>query len=202
MTDKPVRKPRRKKTDASPSGDNYELSGDFRGAIINIKSTLVGSAEVQDIEELPPEPGEPPYLGLQYFDEKDAARFFGREQLIARIVGRLRQHRFLAIIGASGSGKSSLLRAGVVPALRSGERLADGGLPPTDSGKWAIQVLTPTSHPLEALAIALHQDTVSTAAVAGLTDEMMQSSRTLGLEAREISLPTCSKTLASGDRPI
>ncbi len=184
MTDRPARKSRKKDSESTPVGDQYELSGDFRGAVINIKSTIVGSAEVQDIENLPPEPGDPPYLGLQYFDEKDAARFFGREQLIARIAGRLRQNRFLAIIGASGSGKSSLLRAGVVPALRAGERLADGGLPPTDSGKWAIQVLTPTAHPLEALAIALYQEAGSISAITGITEEMARDPRVLGLQIR------------------
>lgn len=185
MSDRPARKPRKNKTDATQAGDQYELSGDFRGAVINIKSTIVGSAEVQDIESLPPEPGDPPYLGLQYFDEKDADRFFGREQLIARIVGRLRQNRFLAIIGASGSGKSSLLRAGVVPALRSGERLVDGGLPPTDSGKWAIQVFTPTTHPLEALALALTPEAGSISEITSLSKEFQQNPRSLILGARK-----------------
>jgi energy-coupling factor transporter ATP-binding protein EcfA2 len=185
MTDKPARKPKKKNPSISPVGDQYELSGDFRGAIINIKSTVVGSAEIQDIENLPPEPGDPPYLGLQYFDEKDADRFFGREQLIARVIGRLRQNRFLAIIGASGSGKSSLLRAGVIPALRRGERLADGGLPPTDSGKWAILVLTPSTHPLEALAIALLDEASSASAMAEMAEQMARNERTLGLAARQ-----------------
>jgi hypothetical protein len=144
--------PRRKKTDKpksvlsesgkpkrrKPAGDTYDLSGDFRGAVINIKSTIVSSADVKDIENLPPEPGEPPFQGLQYYDEKDADRFFGRETLIAKIVGRLANSRFLTVIGASGSGKSSVVRAGVIPALRRGERLIDGSLPPTDSGQWEL----------------------------------------------------------------
>src|SRR5690242_19851752 len=107
--EKPDRKPNpgsTKKRSAS-SGDSYDLSGDFRGAVVNIKSTIVSSAEVKDLEDLPPEPGEPPFQGLQYFDEGDADRFFGREALTARIVGRLSGSSFLTIIGASGSGKSS-----------------------------------------------------------------------------------------------
>ena len=83
----PPKKARSKKGSAS-SGDSYELSGDFRGAVVNIKSTIVSNADVKDIENLPPEPGEPPFQGLQYFDEKDADRFFGREAVVARIVGR------------------------------------------------------------------------------------------------------------------
>ena len=149
---------------AGPSGNKtYQLSGDFRGAIVNIESTFVGAAAAQDVEGQPPAPGEPPYKGLKSFDEADAEHFLGRERLTARLVGRLRQERFLAIVGASGSGKSSVVRAGVIPALRRGEPLADGSLPPADASHWAIRVLTPTTHPLDALAVAM------TAAPAGQT---------------------------------
>ena len=84
-----------------------QFVGDFRGATI----TIVGSAEAQNIEHLKPEPGESPYKGLQYFTEDDADDFFGRELLTAKIINRLNTSRFLAVIGASGSGKSSLVRA-------------------------------------------------------------------------------------------
>ena len=67
--------------------------------------------------------------------------FFGRDALTAELVERLGSGRFLAVVGASGSGKSSLARAGVVPAIRAQKD--------TD---WAIHVLTPTARPLEALA--------------------------------------------------
>src|SRR5512138_586538 len=140
------------------AGDRYDLSGDFRGAVINIKSTIVSNAEVKDIESQPPEPGEPPYQGMQYFDEKDADRFFGRETLVSKIVTRLARTRFLAIIGASGSGKSSLVRAGVVPALRRGDRLPDGSMPPLGSSEWDIRIFTPGSSPLEALANSFAAD--------------------------------------------
>src|SRR5262249_37665880 len=69
-----------------------------------------------------PEPGESPFQGLRYFTEADAALFFGREALVARLAARLAAPSgatsFLAVVGASGSGKSSLVRAGLVPALR------------------------------------------------------------------------------------
>ena len=111
------------------------------------------------IEEEPPAPGEPPYKGLQYFDEVDADLFFGREGLIAKLVGHLREYRFLAVIvGASGSGKSSIVRAGLVPALRHGEPLIDGTLPPNGSQDWAVHIITPTAHPLGALDGALSDD--------------------------------------------
>ncbi len=60
-----------------------------------------------------------PYKGLRAFEEVDAADFFGRETLIVKIVGRLETERFLAVVGPSGSGKSSVVRAGVIPALRN-----------------------------------------------------------------------------------
>jgi WD40 repeat protein/transcriptional regulator with XRE-family HTH domain len=102
-----------------------------------------------------PLPGLPPFKGLPYFDEGDAELFFGREALTAKLVARLtaplsttRSPRFLAVIGASGSGKSSLVRAGVVPALRWNPH----------SASWPVHVLTPTARPLESLALALGRD--------------------------------------------
>jgi tetratricopeptide (TPR) repeat protein len=169
-----------------PSGDILISGGDFRGAVINIQSTIVGTAEVKEIESLPPEPGEPPYKGLQFFDEADADRFVGREQLTARLVGRLHQLRFLAVIGASGSGKSSLVRAGVLPALRRGTRLADGALPPAESGQWGIYLFTPTAHPLEALAATLMRESESVTAVTTLQQELSANPRTLALTARQL----------------
>jgi DNA-binding SARP family transcriptional activator len=87
---------------------------------------------------------EPPYLGLQTFDERDAARFFGRAADVARLLDRLGETRFLAVIGSSGSGKSSLVRAGLIPALRR------GALPGSD--RWSIQVLRPGAAPVRTLA--------------------------------------------------
>ena len=176
-------------------GDNYDLSGDFRGAVINIKSTIVSSAEVKDIEDLPPEPGEAPFQGLQYYDEKDADRFFGRENLVAKIVGRLANDRFLAVIGASGSGKSSVVRAGVIPALRRGERLPDGSLPPTDSGQWEIRTFTPSAHPLDALAATLTRESESVQAATALRADLAQEASALSLIARRLLAQNGKKRL-------
>ncbi len=60
---------------------------------------------------------EAPYQGLTCFDTADAGRFFGRTRLVEELVGQLEQGRFVTVAGPSGSGKSSLLRAGLVPAL-------------------------------------------------------------------------------------
>ena len=91
-----------------------------------------------------------PYKGLARFETADADFFFGREQVVAEAVGRLAEGRFLALVGPSGSGKSSLLRAGLMHAL------ASGALPGSD--RWAYSVIRPGDHPLDALAHALDED--------------------------------------------
>ena len=90
-----------------------------------------------------------PYKGLARFDTVDAEFFFGREQVVAEAVGHLVEGRFLALVGPSGSGKSSLLRAGLMPALGS------GALPGSD--RWAFSVIRPGNHPLAALGQALEK---------------------------------------------
>ena len=62
-----------------------------------------------------------PYRGLPAFEPDDRRFFFGREDVVADLAGRLRPGRLLAVVGASGSGKSSVLRAGVVAAVLAGE---------------------------------------------------------------------------------
>jgi len=129
-----------------------------------------------------PTPGEPPFKGLQYFDEIDSELFFGREVLTAKLVKRLRESQFLSvIIGASGSGKSSVVRAGVIPTLKKGAQLIDGTNPPEDSPNWRVHVLTPTAHPLETLAVELTRESESVTAAATLMDDLMQDPRSLGL---------------------
>jgi serine/threonine protein kinase len=92
-----------------------------------------------------------PYKGLRPFLEADTDDFFGREALVERIVDRLREEdegsRFLAVVGPSGSGKSSLVRAGVVPALRR------GALP--GSEKWFLIEMHPGAEPFKELELAL-----------------------------------------------
>ena len=89
-----------------------------------------------------------PYKGLQPFREADATDFHGRRSLTASLLETLgRDARFLAIIGPSGSGKSSAVRAGLIPALRS------GALPGSDS--WVIAQMLPGAHPFAELEAAL-----------------------------------------------
>lgn len=129
-----------------------------------------------------PTPGEAPFKGLEYFDQGDADLFFGREELTAKLVARLRESRFLSvIIGASGSGKSSLVRAGLVPALRN---LASAGHGTNGGNGSRVIVITPTAHPLEALATALTRDTESVTATATLMDDLAKDPRSLYLFLR------------------
>ncbi|MDH6696811.1 helix-turn-helix domain-containing protein [Streptomyces griseoviridis] len=59
--------------------------------------------------------GRAPYVGLSAFRTEDADSFVGRERLVEEVARRLREHRFVAVVGASGAGKSSLLRVGLMP---------------------------------------------------------------------------------------
>ena len=88
-----------------------------------------------------------PFRGLEVFDEEHADYFFGREALTQYLVEQLRSDRFLAVVGASGSGKSSVVRAGLVPQVRG------GALP--DSATWPVVIVRPGAHPMEALASRL-----------------------------------------------
>ncbi len=85
-----------------------------------------------------------PYKGLAPFQPEDAEFFFGREEVVAQMIARLAGSRFLAVVGPSGSGKSSAVRAGLLPALWQ------GALP--GSGGWKTVILTPGARPLEELA--------------------------------------------------
>jgi DNA-binding SARP family transcriptional activator/WD40 repeat protein len=84
-----------------------------------------------------------PFKGLAAYDADDAEFFFGRERAVAELVAKLAAAPFVAIVGASGSGKSSLLRAGLLPALR------DGALPGSEG--WPQQLLRP-GEPIEPAA--------------------------------------------------
>ncbi|WP_242910072.1 nSTAND1 domain-containing NTPase [Actinomadura terrae] len=91
--------------------------------------------------------GSAPYLGLAGYGEQDADRFFGREELVADVMEQLGRSSVVAVAGPSGSGKSSLLRAGVIPAARR-------GLPAEPMAR-AVVLLTPGAAPMSALASAL-----------------------------------------------
>ena len=88
-----------------------------------------------------------PYKGLASFETRDAEYFCGREREVANLITRVASARLVGIVGASGSGKSSLLRAGLLAALTG------GALP--GSERWQIELLRPGGHPVKALESAV-----------------------------------------------
>jgi len=104
---------------------------------------------VEPTETVPPVITRNPYKGLRAFDVGDAVDYYGRTDLVATLVAAVEEHRFVTVVGPSGSGKSSAIRAGLLPAL------TDGAI--TGSDPWYTTVLTPGPHPLDALAEALEQ---------------------------------------------
>ena len=93
-----------------------------------------------------------PYRGLAAFEEQDAAFFFGREAATAQVLERMSRHLagagLLVVSGVSGAGKSSLLRAGVLPRIR-----VDGLAAAPGAAWWPCVVFTPTRAPLDELAL-------------------------------------------------
>ncbi|WP_157985302.1 nSTAND1 domain-containing NTPase [Lentzea terrae] len=116
----------------------------------------------------PPEPtADAPYVGLKAFQREDADRFFGREKLTAKLVDLVLSRPLVGVFGASGSGKSSLLRAGLLPRL-------DNAL-----------IFTPGVHPVDECAVRLAQATGHSAVV--LRSELTDPAG-LGLIARQHDL--------------
>jgi WD40 repeat protein len=119
----------------------------------------------------------PPYRGLQAFDERHAEYFFGRDADIQRLIEQLKESRFLAVLGPSGVGKSSVVRAGLVPALR-------GGRLPGSAG-WHIRIIRPGARPLTELAVQL-AELDSARPRAALLDELAADARSLDLAAASL----------------
>jgi energy-coupling factor transporter ATP-binding protein EcfA2 len=102
-----------------------------------------------------------PYPGMRPFSAETASQFYGREREIDELLGRLRAgEREIYVIGPSGSGKSSLVAAGVIPCLSGGDRSLDGL-------RFAMRMLRPGEHPAQRLAEALACDQDSFAGAAG-----------------------------------
>ncbi|MGD8730816.1 MAG: BMP family ABC transporter substrate-binding protein [Anaerolineales bacterium] len=171
-----------------PSGELRELRDRLTKGEMPTLSMPVEVPERLPFEPKPPAPGESPYKGLSFFDVADVDIFFGRDSLTARLVGHLHENQSLAIVvGASGSGKSSVVRAGMVPALRRGKKMPDGTDPPDGCSEWAIHILTPGVHPIESLALALTQENESLKATTNLIDDFKRDARTLHLTSRRLA---------------
>lgn len=138
------------------------------------------------------EAGTCPYRGLQRFDVEDAVFFHGREVLTGWLLAKLHptrsDQRFLAISGPSGSGKSSLARAGLLASLKSGE------LP--GSRDWPLAVCMPGPNPLESLALAV-MDALQLDVSAGihLMQDLGKDHRTLHFLSRSVLHRTADRRL-------
>ncbi|MDO0938537.1 XRE family transcriptional regulator [Streptomyces sp. DG2A-72] len=111
-----------------------------------------------------------PYVGLAAYQASDTEWFFGRERLVDELVRRLRGQRLMLVIGASGSGKSSLLRAGLVPRLPAGATAV---------------VFTPGARPMEECAVRL--GAAADITPGRLYQELVDDPANLGRVARQIS---------------
>ena len=93
-------------------------------------------------------PPDNPFVGLRPFESDDSDLFFGREEQTVALLQCLHYNKFVAVVGSSGSGKSSLVRAGLIPKLRGGFLLAD-------RPDWLVATMKPGHAPLNNLAKAL-----------------------------------------------
>ncbi len=205
--------PELRNSDAAPSpagdvfglGRTMEQSGSFSGPLSRLieqatatdpdrrfedaGAMLDALARSADARVSPSDLAAPnPFKGLRAFEQNDAHLFFGRERLVERLVARLGQTgqrgRFVAVVGPSGSGKSSAVKAGLLPALH------DGAIP--GSERWFAAEMTPGTFPFEALADAL--ESVAADRPVGLVDRLLQGQTDLADAVTEV-LPDDSSRL-------
>ena len=157
-------------SDPKTSGDNYKI-GDFKdvqgvaigpGATANyyqgltIEEVAVLVDKLKNKEQPTVWNGRIPYLGLAAYQEADARYFFGRESLVEELLQRVQEANFITIAGPSGSGKSSLTRAGLFYTLRQGLEIEN-------SDRWLLATMQPKGDPFGQLARAMEKATKSTA---------------------------------------
>lgn len=94
-----------------------------------------------------------PFPGLRSFEENEDLLFFGREKQVTELVKKLRQVKFLAVIGSSGSGKSSLVKSGLIPSLNSGFMSGAGS-------NWKVCTFRPGNNPIGNMAKALTENEI------------------------------------------
>lgn len=193
---------------AKAPGDRYETAAALGEAFVN---AVAGRGDVEDTvsiikpataplfpgtpatqEKRPTAQAEPrnPFKGLRAFKAEDRRDFFGREALVNELLMALEKAdkppRFLAVVGASGSGKSSVVMAGLLPALR------EGALP--GSERWIyLDTVMPGSSPIENLTLSLAR-IIKDREITTITRDLKSS------EGRGLYLLT--RLLASGDERI
>ena len=126
------------------------IGGDVSGNIhignvgYTVDQVSVLITQIQSTFQPKPFDGRCPYKGLDVFEEEDAELFFGREKLVDDLVSRVKDSRTVFVTGPSGSGKSSLVRAGLIHALKQGAIKS--------SERWLYATMKPGRDPLESLA--------------------------------------------------
>ena len=128
-------------------GERAERTTRIHTALTEAREALVEGVEeyrTQSEKAVPVDPDVCPWKGLAAYEVRDAPWFAGRERLVAELLARLASAPLLAVVGASGSGKSSLVRAGLLASL------AAGALPGSEG--WTQLVMRPGRHPLRELA--------------------------------------------------
>jgi WD40 repeat protein len=134
--------------------------------------------------------GECPYRGLLPYDQSHEAVFYGRERLTAELASMLAGSGIVIVTGASGAGKSSLLHAGLVPALGRGVQVSG-------SSSWPRISMTPTAHPLAELAA--HLAAVGGGDPAAIRQRIADTPGEGELVAREILLAVASRGQEPGE---
>src|SRR5690349_11880052 len=116
-----------------------------------------------------------PFVGLRPFESDESLLFFGRQQQTVELLEQLHKHHFVAIVGSSGSGKSSLIRDGLIPALKAGYIIQD-----RDS--WMMTVMKPGQTPLYNLAEAIINE-IDTNIQEGAVTALVQKIKEQGADA-------------------
>jgi DNA-binding SARP family transcriptional activator/WD40 repeat protein len=144
------------------------------GSVAELVAAIESATAGRTVTTAAPKPstieGPNPYRGLFAFAEPDAEVFFGREQLVEQLVEDLAAHPFLAVVGPSGSGKSSVVRAGLLPRLRS-------------TGAF-VATMVPGERPLAELEIALSR--VASTPVPSLAEILADDAGGLGAVLRAV----------------
>ncbi|PTQ78533.1 WD40 repeat protein [Nitrosomonas oligotropha] len=139
-----------------------------------------------------------PYPGLRPFERHESRIFFGREEQVDQLLLRLKTHHFLAVLGASGSGKSSLVKAGLLPGLAKGY-MGEAG------SRWSIAEMRPGDQPFVRLAEGLLEDKAFRQAwgngqAAFLAAELRRGARSLHEILNQAPLPDGAKLLILVDQ--
>lgn len=178
--------PDQRYADALEMADSFHIAIDLQ--VDSFEGVSVTPRELPITKPFPVPEIKNPYKGLRAFQAADERDFFGRENLSRKLLKEITsvgEHgRFLAVVGPSGSGKSSLVRAGLIPKIQRGEI--------TGSDRWYVADMIPGAHPLDELEVALLQ--VASQRVTNLREQLERDERGL-VRASQLILPDDSSQL-------